>query len=309
MKIFLTGASGLVGAAFAAAAAQRGHTVIGTVGRFPNPIPGLAEQAQADLLNRDVVTRLVLDAFPEAIVNCAAISEPAACEADPTGSERMNVELPATLAELARHLHARLLHLSSEQVFDGERAAPYSVTDPPSPINTYGRQKVASERAVLSTAPTLAAVVRAPLLMGDSPGGRRSVHERLLGDWAAGRTARLYTDEFRQPCTATSLADVLLELVERPEACGAFHWAGAELLSRHELGRRLREHFKLRDADAPIVAVTRAEAPETARQRHACLALDLAPLPGRLKARPQSLAEQLTTLKVPPPVRDWYRSL
>jgi len=82
-----------------------------------------------------------------------------------------------------------------------------------------------------------------------------------LGDWAAGRTAKLYTDELRQPCTAENLAEVMVELCERRDLRGVFHWAGAELLSRHALGMRLRDHFKLTEKQAPIVVVTRAETP------------------------------------------------
>jgi dTDP-4-dehydrorhamnose reductase len=309
MRIFLTGASGLVGAAFARAAARRGHEVLGIVGRHPGALEGVASQRALDLTDAGALAAAVLDAFPEAIVNCAAISEMAACDADPARADALNVALPAQLAQLAHHVSARLVHISSEQVFDGAQTRPYRISDPVNPINLYGRQKLAGERAVLAAAAEFAAVVRAPLLMGDSPGGRRGLHERLMLGWAGGRTARLYTDELRQPCTAENLAEVLLELAERGDLRGVFHWAGAELVSRHELGRRIRGHFKLPDGRAPIEAVTRADTPDAAAQRQPCLALDLAPLAGRLKTRPQTLAEQLAGLKVPPPCREWYLAL
>jgi dTDP-4-dehydrorhamnose reductase len=306
MKILLTGASGLVGAAFARAATRRGHHVVGVVGRFTGELPGLAERRALDLADETALTAAVLDAFPEAIVNCAAISEPAVVDADPARAQVMNVALPATLARLAHHLSARCLHISSEQVFDGARTAPYALGDATAPINLYGRQKLQSEQAVHAAAPALAATVRAPLLMGNSPGGRRSTHERLFADWAAGKPAQLYADEFRQPCTGENLAEVLLELCERRDLCGVFHWAGAELLSRHALGLAVRAHFKLSPERAPVIAVTRAERPEIAKGRQACLALDLAPLAGKLKTRPQTLAQQLEELHVPPAARAWY---
>lgn len=309
MRIFLTGASGLVGSAFARAAARRGHEVVGVVGGFGGEIEGVAKKIALDLADETATSAAVLDVFPDAVVNGAAVSTPEACDADPARAQALNVALPALLAWLAHHVGARLVHLSSEQVFDGARTTPYSAGDTPSPINLYGRQKLESERAVRAAAPELAVTVRAPLLMGNSPGGKRSLHERLLGDWAAGRTAKLYTDELRQPCTAENLAEVMVELCERRDLTGVFHWAGAELLSRHALGRRIREHFKLTETQASIVAVTRAETPDAARKRQACLALDLAPLAGKLKTRPQTIAEQLGELKVPPPVRDWYHSV
>jgi len=306
MTIFLAGASGLVGSAVARAAARRGHRVVGTVGRYAGEIEGLATTRRVELADDMATTSAVLDVFPEAIVNCAAISVPEQCEANPALAQALNVQLPATLARLAHHVSARFIHLSSEQVFDGTQAVPYAVTDSVAPINLYGRQKRESERAVHAAAAELAATIRAPLLMGNSAAGQRSLHERLLADWAAGRTAKLFVDEYRQPCTAENLAEVIVELCERSDLCGIFHWAGQELISRHALGLRLREHFKLTERQAPIAAVARADHPEAMRKRQACLALALAPLAGQLKTAPQTIAQQLDELQVPAPVRAWY---
>ena len=307
MTILLAGASGLVGSAFARAAARRGHRVVGIVGSFAGEIEGLAVKRTVDLGDEMATTAAVLDAFPQAIVNCAAVSVPEQCDANPALAQALNVALPATLARLAHHVSARLVHLSSEQVFDGTRSVPpYTPDDPVSPINLYGRQKIESERAVHAAAPEWATTIRAPLLMGNSAAGQRSNHERLLADWAAGRTPKLFVDEFRQPCTAENLAEVMVELCERDDVRGVFHWAGTELLSRHALGLRIREHFKLTEKQAPIVSVARADNPEVARKRQPCLALDIAPLAGKLKTRPQSIAEQLEELNVPAPVQAWY---
>jgi dTDP-4-dehydrorhamnose reductase len=78
------------------------------------------------------------------------------------------------------------------------------------------------------------------------------------------------------------------------------------LLSRFDLGVRIRAHFKLTETAAPLAAVSRSETPGVAAQRPACLALDITPLSGRLKTRPQTLVEQLPSLRVPAPCREWY---
>lgn len=309
MKLLVFGASGLVGAAVARLAAAAGHEVTGVVGHFPGAIAGAARLIAADLVDVARVRELVHTLRPDAIVNAAAISEPAVCDAQPALAEALNVQLPAALAATAPATGVRLVHISSEQVFDGTRSTPYTRADAVNPINRYGRQKVAAEDALLEAAPGLAAIVRAPLLMGDSPGGRRGVHERLLGDWAAGRVARLYTDEFRQPCTAADLAAVLVALAERRALCGVLHWAGAELISRHELGRRVRDHFRLSAAAAPIAAITRADTPAVARERQACLALDVAPLDTLLGRLPQPLDAQLATLRVPTACAAWHAAM
>jgi len=296
MRIFLTGASGLVGAAVARAAAAAGHEVIGTVWRQTQVlVPGLARMEILDLTAAGAVAAALQAARPDVIVNCAAVSEPGACLADPAGAEAMNVRLPGQLAQSG----LRLLHLSSEQVFAGDRTTPHAPADEPRPINLYGRQKLAGEQAALAAAPARTVVVRLPLLMGDSFNRQRSLHERLLLDWKAGRTARLFTDEFRQTCTAAGVAAVLLALLGRPGITGIRHWAGADLLSRHEIGCRVRAHFGLGERDAPIVAVTRADEPAAAATRPACLALAVEPLATELGLRPQPFAAQLAELTVP----------
>ena len=95
-----------------------------------------------------------------------------------------------------------------------------------------------------------------------------------------GKTAKIIHDgqdlfaHLPQPLTAGRYHS----LIARPEITGVRHWAGAELLSRHEIGCRIRAHFRLDEQAASIVAVTRADAPAAAATRPACLALAVEPL-------------------------------
>ncbi|HLP08275.1 MAG TPA: SDR family oxidoreductase [Opitutaceae bacterium] len=296
MRIFLTGASGLLGGNFAAVAARAGHEVTGVVGTWPGaPIDGLARQLRLDLRDGAALAAAVRAARPEAIVNAAALSGPEQCEREPELAATLNVALPRRLAELAAELGARLVHVSSEQVFDGTRA-PYRVHDPVAPLTLYGRQKVESERAVLDVAGR-AAVVRVPLLMGNSPGGRRSVHERLLRDWCEGRVARLFTDEIRQVCMADNLAAVLVELCAPAAPGGILHWAGAEPVSRYELGGAIAARFGA-PVETRIVATQLAGTPLAAMRQHN-LSMDLRPLSETLATEPEPLAAQLERLLLP----------
>lgn len=296
MKLLITGASGLVGSAVARLAGAAGHEVTGVVGRWRERVPGTTGLLARDLARPGEGAELIHGLRPDAVVNAAAIADPGACETAPDLSQRLNVEFPAELALAAAQAGVRLLHLSSEQVFDGEHA-PYAETDPARPLNLYGRQKLASEQRVLGAAPT-AAVVRIPLLLGNSLTSRRSVHEKLFELWATGEPARLYVDEIRQVCSADSVARVLLALAARAELTGIFHWAGAEPVSRHELGQRLARHFGA--APERLIAVRRADTPAASAKRPRDLSLTIAPLARALALTPEPLAAAIAPLQRPP---------
>lgn len=305
MIVYLTGATGLTGAAVAEAAARRGHKVAGGGFRQSASPKGVAQFIRIDLRDGDAVTRSVLDVFPDVIVNAAAVSEAGECLREPDSSRKLNVDLAIRLATLAKHLNARLIHISTDMVFDGKSGA-YSTEDPPNPTSLYGRQKLEAEQALTDQAPGISTIVRVTLLTGNSPSGRRSLHEKLFETWAAGGVAKLFEDEIRQPCSAESLADVIVELCERPGITGICHWAGANALSRYEIGRRILDHFKL-----PPRLIERARFAGDARfaDRPANLTFDVSRLIGRLKTRPRAFDEQIETFRVPPPFREWYNSL
>lgn len=299
MKIFLTGASGLLGSAVARAANADGHDVIGLVGRWAQPVPGVARQISLDLANASALAALVRETRPDAIVNCAAVAEPAACDAAPELAQRVNVALPLALARLARETGARLVHISTEQVFDGA-SAPYSISAPVRPLHLYGRQKAQAEAEVLTAEPR-AAVVRVPLMFGNSPGGHRSVHEKFLEAWAAGKKMSLFTDEIRAVCSAESVAAAALELAGRRDLVGLLHWTGAEPVSRWEMGRAICAHFGF-PLDW-IQPTPRAAMPEFTATRPRDLTLELAPLDRALRVKPERYADAVARLVLPA----WWR--
>lgn len=295
MKILLTGASGLVGSVLSRLAAQAGHEVIGITGRWSETVPGAAGLLARDLTDVTQAAALVQGIQPAVIVNAAAISEPAACEADPVRSGALNARFPAALAAAAARAGARLIHLSTEQVFDGA-GGPYAPDAPVNPLNLYGRQKRAAEVAVLDADPA-AAVVRLPLLFGNSLTGRRSVHEKLFATWSEGRVATLFNDEVRQVCTADNVAEMLLALAARPDLRGIFHWAGLRPVSRWEMGVALCRHFGV--AEKWIRAESRADQPAFTAGRPRDLALDCAPLDRELGVRRETLEDAVRLLVRP----------
>lgn len=293
MKILLTGASGLLGNAYARAAVRRGHQLTALANlNFPSA-PGLSRSVQLDLSRPNALTSLCLEIWPDAIVNCAAISEPASVVAQPALAEKINVALPRHLAQLSHHLNARLIHISTDMVFDGRSEQPYRSTDMPAPTNLYGQTKLMAEREVLEHNPVDPVVLRIPILMGNSPSGQRSVHEKLIAAIRAGQRPKLFCDEIRQPASADNVAEVMLELTERRDLHGIFHWAGSEALSRLEMGLRILRHFRI--DPATIASARQNENPNTA-DRPSKLCFNINPIISKIKTRPQNFDEQLEAL-------------
>lgn len=303
MRLVILGASGLVGRESVLAARRRGHEVLALGGRRPPRVPAGIETGQLDLLDAPALERLVLDRFPDAVINAAAVATIADCDRDPAQAERVNAALPRRLAQLCQHVGARLVHLSTDMVFDGEQGR-YRSTDLPLPLHLYGQTKLLGEKAVLAEGKSHACVLRTTLVSANSPGGDRSLHERLFIDWQAGKSPALFTEEIRQPVSASNLADACVELCERDNLSGLFHWAGGEALSRHAIGARIAAHFGL-DPAACVRPSTYADVPNLGR-RPRDLSFELQPLAGRLRTRVQSFDDILAELEVPRGCEDWY---
>ena len=306
MKLVVTGASGFLGREVCLAALRRGHEVVALGGSRAPVIPGVTQARSFDLCSASALEALVLEEFPQAVVHCAALPTIEACLANPAQAAALNTEVPKKLAQLCFHLGAKLIHVSTDTVFDGV-AGNYQPADQPAPLNLYGETKAAAEVEVLRYGREHAAVLRTSPIIGNSSSGERGLHERLFVTWKTGQKVALFTDELRQPVEVTNLADVTIELCERGNLSGLFHWAGTEALSRHEIGVRVARHFGL-DAAELVRAISRAEVP-TASARPRDLSLRLHPLAGKLRTPAQTFDEQLTALRVPRGCEDWYEKV
>jgi dTDP-4-dehydrorhamnose reductase len=152
------------------------------------------------------------------------------------------------VATAAMRRGCRLVHVSSDAVFSGSRIH-YDETCLPDPVTPYGAAKAAAETAVRLLAPT-AAVARTSLIIGHGRSGG-SVHERLVHALASGtHDGVLFTDDIRCPVHVEDLASALLELAVSDHG-GMFHLAGADALSRHELGVLIAQRDGLDAARLP----------------------------------------------------------
>lgn len=218
---WITGAGGLIGNYLVRVAPQHAP------GWSIAPIT----RAKVDLADFQAVRQAFRSQRPQLVIHCAALSRSPACEANPPLARRLNVEMTACLADFASDIP--FIFFSSDLVFDG-RQGNYDESALPNPLSVYAETKVAAERMVLANPKHT--VVRTSLNGGSSPSGNRGFNEELLQAWKAGQTVRLFSDEFRSPIAASATARAVWELVARNRP-GLYHLAGAERLSRWEIGQ------------------------------------------------------------------------
>jgi len=224
MLCWITGANGLIG-----------NYLVQTAPRFaPRWRVRALARADFDLLDFAAVEREFRKDKPAFVIHCAAITVVSEAQKNPALARRVNVEATKFLAELAAEIP--FVFFSTDLVFDG-RKGDYTETDVLNPLHIYGETKVAAEEMILKNPRHL--VVRTSLNYGQSLSGNRAFNEQFRHSLQrAGQGMKLFTDEFRNPIPAVETARAVWELVAK-QCAGIYHVAGAEKMSRHQIGELL----------------------------------------------------------------------
>ena len=215
--------------------------------------------AQLAIEDAQAVERAVARERPDWIVNCAGYTQVDRAEAEPDTAQLVNAVGPANLARAARDTGARLLHISSDYVFDGRARRPYREDDPVGPLSVYGRSKLAGEEAVRDMLPQAHLIVRTQWLFGE--GGPNFVATIL-------RLARerpelqVVNDQHGRPTYAPDLAAALWKLIAC-DARGMVHCANEGAATWFDVAKAAIESAGLHTTVAPC---TMAEMPRPARR-------------------------------------------
>ena len=224
-RLLITGGSGYLGRHLArrVAAAWPGEWRYTTYSADPL---GLPQAVRLDLRDGAAVPRFVADFAPEAIIHTAGSNRTPDMDA-------VIVEGTRYMAEAAARAGARLVHLSTDSVFGGDRA-PYDESAAPAPVNDYGRAKAAAEALALAHPDAVA--VRTSLIYGleEIDNGTAWMVEALR----AGRPVTLFTNQRRNPVWVETLAAACLELVDHPYR-GVLNVAGRQAVTRAGFALRL----------------------------------------------------------------------
>ncbi len=223
-------------------------------------------------------------AEPDIVVHCAAYTDVDGATRDPESARRGNAVATRNVARACDELGARLLFVSTDYVFDGASDRPCVESTEPSPINAYGRTKLAAEAQAARVGSHM--IVRTQWLFG--PGGRNFV-EAILNAARVGKSLRVVQNEHGHPTYTPDLAAGLWRLLETPEQ-GIVHLTNSDACTRLQLARAALDEAGLGDTE--VAGIDSAEWPSpTRRPLHAVLE-----------------SERLDTLGVAP-MRHWSEAL
>jgi dTDP-4-dehydrorhamnose reductase len=222
MKLWIVGAGGLLGQTLLECCRKLGIEAVGTL------------RSEADVVNKDQLKGKALEIVPTHIVNCAAYTDVDGAEKNKEAAFAINCDGAANLAQIAKDVGCRFVHISTDYVFDGTKKTPYSEEDLCAPINVYGESKWAGEKKVLELLPS-ACVIRTSWLFG--PGGKSFVSS-LLHHFEQKEELPVVCDQWGKPTLCSDLAEAILALLN---AEGIVHFANEGGRSRFQIAQDMWE--------------------------------------------------------------------
>jgi dTDP-4-dehydrorhamnose reductase len=211
----------------------------------------ISNYIQLDMTDRASVRSVILSLKPDVIVNCAAFVDVDRAESERETAWRTNVSAIEYLIESARKTEARIIHISSDFVFDGTKT-PYAENAKPNPLNYYGRTKLASENALRASG-VHHCILRVPLLYGLEELQWKNMAMRVYDSLQKKKQFAAFTDIQVTPTLIDDLAFAVTRAAELRKH-GIYHVGGPEMVSRYEFAVRVAKHFKL--DESLIVPIT-----------------------------------------------------
>jgi dTDP-4-dehydrorhamnose reductase len=254
-RVLVLGAAGQVGSALCRA-------------RWPDgtEVTGLA-RAELDITDPGALGDALARHAPTAVVNAVAYTAVDKAESERDAAMAVNATAPGLIAGLCARSGARLVHISTDYVFDGSKAAPYVETDPTNPINVYGESKLAGEQAV-AAAGGGAAILRTSWVYD---AGERNFVGTMLRLAKTRDELNVVDDQVGAPTSAADIADAIVAIVAAWAAGrggeGLFHLSGAGETSWCGFARAIFEEAAARGLATPRVnPIATAQYPTPARR-------------------------------------------
>jgi dTDP-4-dehydrorhamnose reductase len=259
-RAMIIGAAGLLGQYLSAEAVKRGLDVTATFNRT-RPEQGAVPLVHLDITDADAVATIISRNEPDMVFLPSALTNVDHCETHPQEAWAVNAEGTLNVASACKDVKARLLYVSTDYVFNGEKGEKYYEFDTPDPMSLYAQTKLEGERLTLD-ADRHNIVARVSVLYGwNRVSDKTNFVTWVLKNLRQGSEVKLFGDQRASPTYAPNAADAMLTMAAG-NASGLYHVAGPNCLSRHEMGLTIADAFGLdrslcknvRTEDVPLPA-------------------------------------------------------
>lgn len=242
-KLLITGCNGQLGRAINKQYANTNYELVNT------------DVAELDITNVDAVVSMMKEVKPYAIINCAAHTGVDACETDQDNAYRINAIGPRNLSIAATEVGAKMVHISTDYVFEGNATKPYNEFDSVNPQGMYGYTKLAGENFVKDFAKDYF-IIRTAWLYGDG----KNFAKTMLRLSETNEKVRVVGDQFGSPTSAAELAKMIAHLIPT-QNYGLFHGTCEGACSWADFAKEI---FRLAGKSTEVEAITTAEYPTPA---------------------------------------------
>jgi len=210
--------------------------------------PFIARHAECDITDRHRVSQIFQQHRPTLLFNCAAHTGVDQCEDEPERANAINGTGPANLAELSREYRTKLVHFSTDFIFDGHIDQPYRPKDTPNPLSAYGKSKLLGEQSIQNVPQLAWLTVRTAWLYGRYG----NCFPKIIVDRArAGHALKVVDDQVGCPTYAPDLAKAVLDLLDHG-ATGIWHLTNSSPTSWYEFAKAIVSEFKIEAEVTPI---------------------------------------------------------
>jgi dTDP-4-dehydrorhamnose reductase len=249
MRIGITGASGMLGTAFVVHL-SKSHEIFAT-SRSKGVEGENIEWSCFDLINTALLNKWLDKTKPDMVIHCAAMINVDMCEGNVELATKLHVETTKIMVNYLDINDGKLIYISTDSVFDGQKQRSYNEDDLVSPLNVYAETKLMGEQAVLSMNNGL--VLRIEII-GWTQKGSTSFAEWILKSLVENEPLKLFHDVYFSPLHIDNLPIIIEKIIKNP-IFGLYHCASSDGISKYEFGKKMTEIFQLSSSNIKRVSI------------------------------------------------------
>ncbi len=226
----------------------------------------VASDIEIDITDIDCLKKFVNEKQIEWIINCAAYTAVDKAEEEPEKAFRLNADGALNIAKIALDKGAKLIHISTDYVFDGEKQEPYTENDSPNPVGIYGKSKLQGEENIRKTLKEYF-IIRTAWLYGKNGNNFVNTMLRLFEER---ESVKVVSDQWGSPTYTKDLAGTVINIVKsKSDKYGIYHFINEGKTNWHEFAKTIHEkakNYELIQKDIDIISITSAEYPAKAKR-------------------------------------------